>query len=178
MKTIVIYSSQSGSTKQYAQWISQELNAELRSVKKVKPEELSGYDAIIYGGWIMAGGVNGVSFLCKNFDAISNKKLVVFTSALTAPSDAGYYRELEDRGFTAIQRSHIQFFHFHGKMDLKKLAFPSRVVMNMLISSAKKKPADQRTKSDSDMAALADGPVDYVTKEQIAPLVEYVKSLG
>ena len=36
MKTLVIYTSQTGFTKRYAEWISEELNADIYDLKDVK----------------------------------------------------------------------------------------------------------------------------------------------
>ena len=38
MKTLVIYTSQTGFTKRYAEWISEELNADIYDLKDVKRE--------------------------------------------------------------------------------------------------------------------------------------------
>lgn len=46
-KTAVIYKSEYGSTKKYAQWIAEELGADLLEAAKTKAAELRGYDIIL-----------------------------------------------------------------------------------------------------------------------------------
>ena len=68
MKTLVIYTSQTGFTKKYAEWISTRLNADLLTIqeaKKMKKDFYNKYDAIIYGGWAMAGSVVGSKWFLK-----------------------------------------------------------------------------------------------------------------
>ncbi len=54
MKTIVVYKSKSGYTKTYAEWISSELNCDLKCAEDIKIDELLKYDVIIYGGGLYA----------------------------------------------------------------------------------------------------------------------------
>ena len=60
MKTLVVYTSQTGFTKRYAQWIAERMEADLFDLKDVQKKENSffdGYKAIVYAGWCMAGKV-------------------------------------------------------------------------------------------------------------------------
>ena len=60
MKTVVIYESGTGFTKQYAQWISEELHCDCVKRKKISKKEILNYDRIIYGGWIFGGQIMGL----------------------------------------------------------------------------------------------------------------------
>ena len=48
--TIIVYESKYGSTKKYAEWLSEELSCDLVEKKKTNIDELLNYDTIIYGG--------------------------------------------------------------------------------------------------------------------------------
>ena len=54
MKTIVIYNSQTGFTKRYAQWIAEAAGADCLALPDAKKKDLTAYEAIIYGGWASA----------------------------------------------------------------------------------------------------------------------------
>ena len=61
MKSIIIYSSQTGFTKRYAEWLAQELEADVITIaeeKKQGNEYFDEADEIIYGGWAMGGKIN------------------------------------------------------------------------------------------------------------------------
>lgn len=73
-KTAVIYKSKYGSTKKYAQWIAEELGADLMETDKTKLSALQNYDVIVYGGGLYAGGVSGISLVTKNFSSIMDKE--------------------------------------------------------------------------------------------------------
>jgi len=60
MKTLIVYASQTGFTKKYAEWISEKLDADLWTADelKKKPDDcFSPYDEVIYGGWASMGKV-------------------------------------------------------------------------------------------------------------------------
>ena len=67
MKTIVVYSSQYGATEQYARWLAEALDADLYAVRAISADVLGGYDCILYGGGLYAGGVKGLPTFLKHF---------------------------------------------------------------------------------------------------------------
>ena len=79
MKSIVIYKSQTGFTKKYAEWISQESGAECMDIKRAKKIRLSDYDAVIYGGWCMAGSITNLDWFKKQISGLNTeeKKIIV-----------------------------------------------------------------------------------------------------
>ncbi|MCR4928580.1 MAG: flavodoxin domain-containing protein, partial [Lachnospiraceae bacterium] len=57
MKTLVVYTSQTGFTQRYAEWLAEEMNADIINLKEAQKKEATffdSYEAIIYGGWAMA----------------------------------------------------------------------------------------------------------------------------
>lgn len=57
--TVVIYRSKYGSAKRYAEWIAQEVKADLFDGSKVSPADLEKYDTIVFGGSLYAVGILG-----------------------------------------------------------------------------------------------------------------------
>ena len=58
-KAIVIYTSKRGSTKQYAEWIAEDLGCPALTLDEAKSQDINlyEYDCIIYGGWIRGSGI-------------------------------------------------------------------------------------------------------------------------
>lgn len=96
----VVYKSKYGSTKIYAQWISQETKADLFEGSEIDAEKLSEYDTIIYGGGLYADGISGISIITKNYETLKNKRIVVFTVGI-APTD-------NDEAFSHIIEKNFQ----------------------------------------------------------------------
>lgn len=78
MKTIVIYTSQTGFTKRYAQWIAEATDADCLELSAAKNKSLTAYEAIIFGGWACAGNISKISWFKRNIDKWTNKKLITF----------------------------------------------------------------------------------------------------
>ena len=57
MKTAIIYVSQTGFTKQYAEWLAEEVSGECMTIAEAEKKDLSGYDAVVFGGWCFAGTI-------------------------------------------------------------------------------------------------------------------------
>ena len=94
MKAIVIYKTKYGSTKTYAGWIAEELSCEAVDVSKVKTDDLTLYDTIVYGGGLYAEVINGVSLITKNIESIKDKKIAVFSTGITPLDCRAYYDEM------------------------------------------------------------------------------------
>ena len=79
-KAIVIYTSKRGSTKQYAEWIAEDLECEAISLSdpSVKDIDLYEYDCIIYGGWIRGSGIVDFDKFGKLLDDELMQRLIVF----------------------------------------------------------------------------------------------------
>lgn len=168
----VIYKSVYGTTKRYAEWIAEELNASLLEASKVKPAQLMDYDAVIYGGGLYAGGILGVKLVAKNHF----KHLVVFTVGLATP-EVTDYSDILSQSFSAEYLQKIKVFHLHGGIDYEKLGLAHKAMMAFKKKESEKIPETQRTGDDQALLETYGKKVDFTNREAIKPLIEYVRSL-
>uniref|UniRef100_UPI0040569F8F flavodoxin family protein n=1 Tax=Acetatifactor sp. TaxID=1872090 RepID=UPI0040569F8F len=75
---IVIYNSQTGFTRKYAQWISEALECECVEFSEANRMNFEQYETIIFGGWACAGGVSKIKWFKHNMKKWDNKKLAVY----------------------------------------------------------------------------------------------------
>ncbi len=176
MNTIVIYKSKYGATKRYAEWISESLGCEMVDAKNVKGADLLKYDTIIYGGGLYAEVINGVSLITKNFEALKEKNLIVFTTAITPLSYREYYdRYVIEKNFKPEMLQHIKIFNFMGKMLTEELSLVHRTALKSLkkIMLAKENP----TELEKLLVNLCDYNDDECDKNSIDVLINYVREL-
>ncbi|MDD6564526.1 MAG: flavodoxin domain-containing protein [Clostridiales bacterium] len=174
MKTLVIYKSKYGSTKQYAQWIAEELGCEAVDAKSVKPSDLEKYDNIVYGGGLYAETINGVSLITKNIDKLSDKRIAVYTTGLTPTDCRDYYDKLIiERNFKFGVPQNVKVFNFVGKMIVSELSVVHRTAINMLkkMMSAKENPTDMERL----LVELCDKDGDFTERAAISDLVAYIR---
>jgi hypothetical protein len=170
-KILVAYTSKYGSTQKYAQWIASELDADLYAAKTVKPNDLSQYEVVIYGGGLYAGGIAGVKLVTNN----PCKSLVVFTVGLADPSSTDY-SPIINKNFTPELIAKTKFFHLRGGIDYQKLNPIHRVMMSMMKNLIQKKPDSEKTEEDRDFLATYNTKINFEDKQTIAPLLAYVRN--
>lgn len=174
MKKIVIYKSKYGATKKYAEWISNELNCEIKEAKTVTLEELLQYDTIIYGGGLYAEVINGVILITKNIDKLKDKKLIVYTTGITPLECRDYYDKLViEKNFKSEMLEYIKVYNFMGKMVLDELSVVHKTALKTLkkIMQGKENPSEM----EKLLIELCDANGDFTDKESIKELVEYAK---
>lgn len=172
-KTIVIYKSKSGFTKKYAEWIAEELSADLFAAEKVTPEMLGAYDTVIFGGGLHIVGINGLKLITQHLDLLKGKKVVVFAVGATPPREEDI-EEVKTKNFTPAQLEQIHFFYLRGGFDFGKLKPVDKVLMTLM--KLKLKGKKQLTADERGLLASYEKPADFVRKKNIDELVAYVRS--
>lgn len=175
MKTIIIYSSQTGFTKRYADWIGEELDAEVITLAEAKKQNATYFDAadaIIYGGWAMGGKVVNSEWFTQRIPEWKGRKLVIFCVG-ASPRELPEVDETIHNMLTDEEKKYAKAFYCQGGLCYEKMKLPSRLMMKAFASMVrKKKDADER---DKKMAEMLSHSYDIADKKYIEPIVEYVK---
>ena len=174
MNAIVIYKTKYGSTKQYAEWIAEELGCNFIDAKNVKADNLLEYDTIIYGGGLYAEVINGVSLITKNIEKLRDKKIIIYTTGITPADVTDYYNgEVLERNFKNGVPENIKIFNYLGRMVQDELTPVHRAALVSLkkLMSAKKNPSDMVKL----LIELCDADGDFSDRKYIKELVEYAK---
>ena len=173
MKTVVIYQSKTGFTKKYAEWIAEDLSADIFDVSKVSANMLTVYDTVIYGGSLYAVGITGVKFITQNLHKLKDKKVIVFATG-ASPAREETIEEVKNKNFTPEEQKQIHFFYFRGGFDYSKLNLFDKFLMTLLKWKIKKKK--ELTPDEKGMLAIYNKPVDYTRKENIKEMITYAKA--
>ncbi|AFS78026.1 putative flavodoxin [Gottschalkia acidurici 9a] len=176
-KVAILYKSKYGSTKRYAEWISNDLNADLFEYSEIKAENLLAYDTIIFGGGLYASGINGIRLITENFHSLKTKNIVVFTVGLASIDDKEIFKPTIAKSCTEEMRKKIKFFHARGGIDYKKLNFVHRAMMAMVKRMTSKKKVEELSDDDKVLLETYGDKVDFTDIRMIEPLVSYVKNL-
>lgn len=173
MKTIVIYKSKTGFTKQYAEWIAAELKADLFEAARAPLAKLTDYDVIIYGGGLYATGINGVKLIKRNLAKLKGKKVIVFASG-ASPSRAEVLDVIRNHNFTPAEQQLIRLFYLRGGFDYRKLSPFFKVIMTVLKWSLQRKK--NPTPDEQGMLAAYERPVNFTSRENIKELIAYAEA--
>ncbi|CBK73905.1 Flavodoxin [Butyrivibrio fibrisolvens 16/4] len=148
MKTLIIYTSQTGFTKKYAQWLADRVNGDLIELKEAQKKGLDyfdGYDAICYGGWAMAEKIVKSKWFLEKAESWKNKRLAMFCVGGT-PNGEAQVEALLKNALTDTQREYIKVFYCQGGMSYEKMSAPARITMKMFVSALRNKKMQQKNK--------------------------------
>lgn len=173
MKSVVLYKSKTGFTKEYAHWISTELSSDIFDVSDITIEMLIDYDVIIYGGGLYSSHINGVKFITHNIEHLSKKKIIVFATGISPFSDE-VLKDVKSKNFNDKILNNIEFFYFRGGFDYSNLKNMDKFLMSLLKFRLKHKK--HLNDEEKEMLDIYDKPVDFGSKENIEDLLTCIKS--
>ena len=161
-KMVVVYTSETGFTKTYANWIAGELNVEC--------VELSDYvinknDIVIYGGWIYGGTIVD---LYKVADKV--KELIVF-----AVGSLPYNEEVVEDIIYKNNLDDIPFFYMESGIRFERLNSLKQMALEFERVNAEIKADEDKTIIDEYVSDLVCDSFDNSDKQYIYALVDYVK---
>ena len=153
MKSIVIYNSQTGFTKKYAEWIAEAAACECVEFKKAAKLNLADYDAIVFGSWCMAGSITKLSWFKKQMSSLAaaGKKLIVYAVG-GSPEENPDVAVAIRRVFTDEDRKIVKVFYCPGGFNYEKMNGVSKLMMKMFTKAiASKKDASEDEKKMAEM---------------------------
>ncbi len=169
MTSIVVYSSKYGSTRQYAEWIAQELSIPVKSFKDVKERDLAGAGTIIMGSSVMVDSLTMKGWIKARWPLLKEKRLILFSVSATKPTDGPAIKAMLEHSMTPEMIARIQFFPLHGRLVIDRLPLLLRPLMKAIMTSDKKAAAS---------GAGMTGEFDGVKLENIAPILAAARAPG
>lgn len=167
-KTVVVYRSKTGFTKNYATWLAKRLDCTLLEGNKVSGRDLASYDTIIYGSGLYASGISGIKLITKNLEEWKSKRLIVFAVG-ASPNHKGIAEELIKANIPAGQQDKIEFYYLRGGFDYSRLSPFYKVLMLLKKLQLKKiKNPDADTKG---MLASYTKPLDFTNEKNLEPII-------
>ena len=173
MKTLVVYTSQTGFTKRYAQWIAERMEADLFDLKDVQKKENSffdGYKAIVYAGWCMAGKVVKANWFLDRAKNWKGKHLALIAVG-GSPNDNPDVEVALNNILTDDQRTYIKAFYCQGGFNHEKMNLPSKLAMKAFIVALKK----SKNEKEREVASFIDHSYDISDIKFIEPVVTYLQ---
>lgn len=171
-KTIVIYNSQTGFTKRYAQWIAEAAGADCLDLSIVKKKDLTVYEAIIFGGWACAGSISKISWFKSNMDKWTDKKLVVFCVG-GSPIDSPQIEPALKKNFNESEQKKVNIFYCPGGFCYERMSAPSRLMMKVFIKTLKAKK--DKTEAEQEMIKMISASYDISDPRYIKPILECLR---
>lgn len=173
---IIIYGSQYGTTKQYAQELSKRTG--------IKAEEYSGiqdinqYDTIIYLGALYAGSVLGMKKTLNKISNPTNKKIIIATVGLADPNDvenrdnirAGIERQLSE---DIYNQASIHFLR--GGIDYSLLNLKHKTMMAFVHKRLKGLKEEEKSAEAKAILETYGKKVYYMDFDALNPIIDEIQ---
>lgn len=172
MNTIVVYTSKTGFTRRYAEWIAEELHCEAVTFDKKNIKKLEAYELIIYGGGITANTINGLSAL-KKLRVYNEKKIIVFATGATPENAVSVINQIRNRNFSEQEKVRIPFFFMQSGINYERMGFMGRKMMQLMHHILSKK--SNRTEEETGMMNALAASYDASDRSYIKPVLEYIQ---
>ena len=168
-KSIIIYGSQYGTTKRYADRFSEITGIETVSYQESK--DIDRYDRIIFMGALYAGSVLGLK---KTISKMSPKQeLVIVTVGLVDPIDPeniDYIRHSIKERIPADLYDETRIFHLRGAIDYSRLSLKHRMMMAVIHSKLSKMPEEKLNAEAKTILATYGKKEDFVDFKSLEKL--------
>lgn len=136
MKTIIIYTSKTGTTEKCAQMIQEKIKGSTIVNLDKKVEDITSYDLVIVGSPIRMGMINKKikKFLEKNLELLKTKKTAYFVCCGFNENKDTYFSQNYNK---ELLDNAIVYDSFGGEMDINKQKGFDRFITKMVMKNDK-----------------------------------------
>lgn len=196
-RTIVLYTSKYGAAETYARWIAEALGCRAVPLDKFSKKELQGYDTVIYGGGVQAGGIRGLEQFTKwikgdlklrqmaKRGTISeaeaaeigafDRQYYIFAVGISLDSEENRL-QLRDINFDKDWLRELPCFFLPGAFDPAKLAGVDKAIIKVATKMFLDKPEAQAAAEDAQVLRYFETGCDLIDRTRTMALIESVKS--
>lgn len=174
MEKLIVYGSQYGTTKRYAEKFSERTGVSCVSYENIKP--LSGYGLVIHFGGLYVGGVKGLKATVKALQ--ESTKLIIVTVGLadvTNKENTSNIKKSIERQVPPRIMENTTVFHLRGGIDYQKLNFVHKTMMTLLYNKAKNLPEEKKDAETRAMIETFNKAVDFTDYNALGPIMEAIQ---
>lgn len=178
MNASVVYNSQTGSAKQYAEWLAEDLGSAAVSLDSMNESKLDAFDTIVFCGWFHAASIKGSRWFKRYMAAHPGKRYaVVAVGATPMPCELWPESEHEEafrRSFPKEDYPDLPWCYCQGNFHFEKLGLGDKIAMRMyfkMLETEAKKGSQRDAEALAGMRAGMDG----CDRSYLEPLVALLK---
>ena len=174
MRTLIVYESQSGSTKKYAEDIAKAVSADLLPLKKFKAKIVPDYDCIVFGGWVRGAQIMGLNDFLAKYDAMEGKDVLVFSAGLSPASEEGRKQLISSN---ILDLYHVRYYQLQGSFDYAKLPLKSRLMFDFSIRRLQSDPETDPL-TIQQLVTVKNTPISFYDQAKIDRIIAVINKLS
>jgi len=169
---IIIYGSQYGTTKKYAEELARRTNIEAKCYDDI--DDVNLYSTIIYFGALYAGGVMGMKKTFSKLISAVDKNVIIATVGLADPLDLENTTTIKkgmEKQLSKDLFKHAHILHLRGGIDYSCLGFKHKTMMAMLYKKAIGLPKEKKTAEVEAMIETYNKKVDFIDFSRLDEII-------
>lgn len=177
MSKIILYGTQYGTAKIYAQELGQRMG--IRVLPFDEANNLQEFDTLIHIGGVLEEGVDGLKAVL--FKAKRDCRLVVVTVGLgdiDKKETTDSLKLMVKKQISPEDYKRARIFHLRGGLDIDKMNFLQKIMIKSVYKKIKKKPAQERTDEMEAMIASIETKENFIDFSRLEAIIEYIKNKG
>lgn len=131
MKGAIIFKGKYGATRQYAEWLGEELHVPLLDLNIVSARKLAKYDYVIAGASVYASKLQNKSWLKRNCKVLQGKKLFLFIVCATPSSEKEKLNGIIKANIPEALIHLADTYFLGGRLITDNLSWTDRLVLRM-----------------------------------------------
>jgi hypothetical protein len=171
---IVLYSSKTGYTKRYAEYLAEQLGYDIKPLHKANLFNVSCYPTVIYGGGLHHNRIDGIQGVVEGFKYFGEQNVVLFSVGLSSLNDE-LLRQIRSKNLPDYMDDAYSFFALPGGLALKDTQAGGAMAEKVALYREKRAQGKKLTRGDKLALAIADGetaPQDRFDPAACAPIIQ------
>ena len=170
---IIIYASKSGHTKQYVQWLQNELDAEVCSFERADASALSLYKLVVFASAVYNDKLIIMDYIKKNLSAINTQRTMFLAVTWYSNGSEEAANTLAELNYPDSFKNRVPMFVLNSGIDKKKISPLDNVKLIAVQMGIEKR--DGRTTDEINTLAILKGYCDETKKENLDPFIQKIK---
>jgi len=173
METVIIYCSNCGNTKKYAEDLATRVGGSAYPLKRGWWLKAKKADTIVFGGWVMGNTIKGLNKFLSHYDKMKEKNVIIFSCGMSFASKEARELLIEQN---ILDMYHVRFYQLRGGFDASKLKFPYSFLMNNSLKMVQNDPnasPDQKA-----LLGVKNVPIFFYDQEKIDRMTTVINSLS
>ncbi len=172
-KIAVVYSSKSGHTKQYADWLKEEIDdVDVIPAATFSPSQTMAYKLIIFACGVYGDKLSIMDFVKKNITAMAPQKTMIMAVSWYTNDSEEAQKKLIEENYPEQFKNTVPLFVLNSGIDKKSLSAMDKMKLTAAQVMIDKK--DGRSSDDINALAIIKGYSDQTSKDNLASIKQAI----
>ncbi|MDE6763764.1 MAG: hypothetical protein K2J73_08810, partial [Oscillospiraceae bacterium] len=168
-KIALVYSSKSGHTKQYADWLKEDVgDIDVIPVAAFSPSQTMAYKLVIFACGVYGDKLSIMDFVKKNITAMSPQKTMIMAVSWYTNDSEEAKKKLTEENYPEQFKNNVPLFVLNSGVDKKSLSAMDKMKLTAAQVMIDKK--DGRSSDDINALAIIKGYSDQTSKDNLASI--------